>query len=289
MTVSVLCDIACELGEGPTYDRHTDTLWWFDIVRAKLIEKPLAAGRVTFHDLPVMASVLARVDGNRQLLATEAGLYLRDTASGGLTLHREIEAGNRATRSNDGRVHPCGALWVGTMGKKAERRAGAIYWYRAGELRRLFADVTIPNSICFSPDGAVAYFADTVTNRIMRVDCEPATGLPVGEPKVFHDNRDDEGWPDGSVCDVDGTVWNARWGAGAVDAYSPDGRRLRSIAIPARQSSCPAFAGARLDRLAVTSAFQGMEPAARDIDRQAGFTFIADIAVRGRPEPDVAL
>ncbi|TIW15232.1 MAG: SMP-30/gluconolactonase/LRE family protein, partial [Mesorhizobium sp.] len=31
-SVSVLSDHICELGEGPSYDPATDTLFWFDIV-----------------------------------------------------------------------------------------------------------------------------------------------------------------------------------------------------------------------------------------------------------------
>ncbi len=87
-----LCDIACELGEGPTYDPATDTLFWFDIVGRKLFEMPFPDGPVTVHELPVMASALAIVDEGRQLLATETGLQLRDVASGALTMVREIEA-----------------------------------------------------------------------------------------------------------------------------------------------------------------------------------------------------
>jgi sugar lactone lactonase YvrE len=289
MTVSVLCDIACELGEGPSYDPHSDTLWWFDIANAKLVEKPLSRDHVIFHSLPVMASVVARIDGERQLVAAEDGLYVRDVASGKLTLHVPLEADNPETRSNDGRVHPSGALWVGTMGKKHEKGVGAIYWYRAGEVRLLYPDFSIPNSICFSPDGATAYFTDTETNRIMRVACDPAKGLPAGEPKIFFDNSGDKGFPDGSVCDADGVVWNTRWGAGSLDAYSPEGKRIRSVSIPAKRTSCPAFAGPGFDRMAVTTAWQGLTGAMRDNDTNAGFTFIADISVNGRPEPDVAL
>lgn len=289
MTVSVLCDIACELGEGPSYDRDTDTLWWFDIVNRKLVEKQPGGRSVTFHDLPFMASAIARVDGSRQLIAAENGLYLRDVATGDLSLVKPLEADRPGNRSNDGRVHPCGALWIGTMGKRMEKRAGAIYWYFKGETRLLYPGITVPNSICFSPDGSAAYFADSMGGLLMRVECDKATGLPAGEPKPFHDNRGEEGGLDGSICDADGVVWNARWGGGSLDAYSPQGRRLRSIAIPARQPSCPAFIGARADRLAVTSAFEGMDAAQRDGDPQAGFTFLVDIAVNGRFEPDVAL
>lgn len=287
MTVSILCDIACELGEGPSYDRHTDTLWWFDIAGRRLLEWRFGEAAARVHELPFMASVLARIDDAHQLIASEHGLHIREIATGALTLHQPIEADNPATRSNDGRVHPSGALWVGTMSKKHEHGAGAIYWYFRGELRLLYPGITIPNAICFSPDGGTAYFADTETNRIMRVACEPETGLPVGEPELFFDNAGNEGWPDGAVCDAEGVVWNTRWGGGVLDAYSPGGERIRSIAIPARRTSCPAFIGADAGKFAVTTAWQGMDAAARAADPNAGFTFVVDAPVKGRFEPDV--
>ena len=151
--VEILSRRQCELGEGPSYDPATDTLWWFDILGRKLIEHRFADGSEIAHDLPLLASAIAIVDERRQLLATETGLHVRDCASGRLELVAPIEADNPGTRSNDSRVHPSGAFWVGTMGRNAEKHAGAIYWYRAGETRRLFPNVSIPNSICFSPDG----------------------------------------------------------------------------------------------------------------------------------------
>jgi sugar lactone lactonase YvrE len=186
-------------------------------------------------------------------------------------------------------VHQSGAFWFGTMGKAEDKGAGAIYWYRKGELRKLFPGIGIPNSICFSPDGAIAYFADTAVNILMRVDCDPATGLPSGEPKIFYDQRKDKGGLDGSVVDAEGVLWNARWGAGSLDAYSPEGKRIRSIAIPAKQSSCPAFVGTKADRIVVTSAWQGYDARARERDPHAGKTFLVDLPVKGRFDARVAL
>ena len=51
-----------------------------------------------------------------------------------------------------------------------------------GELSLLYGQITIPNAICFSPDGTIGYFADTGKNTLFRVDLDAATGLPVGEP-----------------------------------------------------------------------------------------------------------
>ncbi|WP_292533347.1 SMP-30/gluconolactonase/LRE family protein [Mesorhizobium sp.] len=287
-SVSVFSDHICQLGEGPSYDPGTDTLFWFDIVNGKLLEKPLA-GALKIHDLGVMASAIAIIDDARQLIATEIGLQVRDVATGRLTLHTPIEADNPLTRSNDSRVHPCGALWTGTMGNDEGKGAGAIYWFFKGELRRLFSDITVSNSICFSDDGTIAYYTDTATGLLMRVACDPATGLPTGEPNIFVDHRSQKGYVDGSVVDRDGVLWNAVWGGKAVKAYSPDGMLLREIPMPVTQPSCPAFVGPNADRLAVTSAWKGKDDKQRKLDPQAGMTFLLDIPVRGRFEPRVLI
>jgi sugar lactone lactonase YvrE len=288
-TVSVLSHIACHLGEGPTYDPRTDTLFWFDIMGRKLLEKRWPDGDVKVHDLPLIASALAVIDADRQLLVTETGLHIRDVKTGRLTMHRPVEADNPLTRSNDARVHPSGALWFGTMAFTEEKGGGTIQWYFKGEVRTLFPGIGIPNSICFSPDGSVAYYADTAVNILMRVACDPATGLPAGEPEIFYDQRGGKGGLDGSVVDAEGVLWNARWGAASLDAYSPDGSRIRSIDIPASHSSCPAFVGPEADRMVVTSAYHLLSEEARRRDTEAGKTFLVDLPVKGRFDPPVAL
>lgn len=285
---TVLSTEPCQLGEGVTYDVATDTAWWFDIVEGRLFEAHLASGRTGIHRLGRMASALARIDAARQLIAAEDGLYIRTIADGAMTLYRPLEADNPFTRSNDGRVHPSGTFWIGTMGRKGEPRAGAIYALHRGQIRRLFPEVTIPNAICFSPNGAIGYFADTAEKTLYRVPLDPQTGLPLGTPEVLL-HHSGVGGPDGAVVDADGLIWNARWGGGCVDVYSPDGAHLRSLQVPARQTSCPAFAGRDLSQLLVTSAWQGMDEATRAADPQAGFTFLLDVAAHGRGEPDVRL
>jgi len=288
-TAQIFCDVSCRLGEGATYDPATGTVWWFDIEGKALFEMPGNAATPTIHPLPFMASALAGIDTDRQLLLAEDGLYLREIASGRLTLHRPVEADNPVTRSNDARVHSSGAFWFSTMGKKGEPQAGAIYWYRGGEMRTLYPQVGTPNSICFSPDGATGYFTDSQDHRLMRVALDPATGLPTGDPQLFHDLRSEGGAPDGSVCDADGIVWNAHWGLGRLDAYSPRGERIRSIEIGARQVTCPCFVGERLDRIVVTSAWSGLSDEDRRKDPDAGKTFVVDVEMRGRADPPVLL
>lgn len=288
VVVSFVGEERCHLGEGPAYDAASDTAWWFDILERRLFEAKLGVGEVRAHALPVMASALAYVDDGCQLVVGEDGLYLRRIADGHLTLHTPIEAGNPAIRSNDARVHPSGTLWTSTMGRKAEAGAGAIHALHQGRLSRLFSGITIPNAICFSPDGATGYFADTRENVLHRVPLDPATGLPLGAPSPLYRHLG-EGGLDGAVTDAEGLIWCARWGGGCVDAYTPAGERVRTVSLPARQSSCPVFVGPDFSRMLVTSAHEGMDEAARAADRHHGRTFLLDVGAKGRPEPRVSL
>jgi sugar lactone lactonase YvrE len=285
---TTLSEDRCHLGEGPAYDRGTNTAWWFDILERKLYEAKLGTGEIVCHSLSFMASALGYVDDARQLLAAENGLYVRDLASGRLALLTPLEADNPATRSNDGRVHPSGTFWIGTMGRSAESGAGAIYAFCRGELTRLFANITIPNAICFTRDGSTGYFTDTRLNVLNRVSLDPATGLPTGAPSALYVQRG-QGGLDGAVVDADGLIWVARWGGGCVDAYTPQGERARTLQVPARQASCPVFVGSDFSRMLVTSAYEGMDEAARAADPEHGRTFVLEAGTRGLPEPRVKL
>lgn len=281
----VLSDQRLELGEGATYDPATGTAWWFNILGKELHELHLASGRKAVHALPFMASVLARVDEDRQIIASEHGLYLRMVATGALSLMTPIEDDRIGNRSNDGRVHPCGALWFGTMGKTAADGAGSIYHVHRGVVTLLYPGISIPNGICFSMDGSTGFFVDTRKNRYMRVDLDPATGLPVSDPVLFADQAGVPGGIDGSVMAADGSLVNARWGMGRVDIYDRDGRIVRSHALPAKRTTCPAFIGADGGKLLVTSSWEGLDEAGRQADPLAGCTFEIDIGLKGVFDP----
>lgn len=274
-------------GEGPTYDAATDTAWWFSIGDCELIEHSFGLARTTVHRLPFMASVLARIDARRQLIVSEQGLHVRDRVTGALELIAEIEADRPEMRSNDGRTHPSGALWFGTMSKTGENRigAGTIYHVAGTQVTPLYPNLSIPNGICFSPDGATGYFVDTLDGRYMKVALDPATGLPVGEPDIFVDGRGRPGGIDGSVCASDGSIYNARWGVGEIHRYLPDGTLTDIWQLPPRQTTCPAFIGREADRLMVVTA--GEDYAAGDLaaDPQAGFAYDLGIRVAGRFDP----
>jgi sugar lactone lactonase YvrE len=282
-TGSVLSQTLCELGEGASFEPETNMLWWCNILGKAIQSLDVASGKQTIYPMPVMASIIARIDDERQLISSDKGMFIRNRASGELTLHCQVEPGKETNRSNDGRMHASGSLWTSTMGRTAADGAGAIYHVAKGVVTPLFDKISIPNSICFSPDAATAYFVDTRANRLMKVAIDPATGLPTAKPSLFVDGSADGGGIDGSICDANGHIWNARWGEAALDHYNADGTFIQRYQLPAERTTCPAF----IDngRIAVTSSWEGLDEAGRAADRLAGATFVLDVGVRPKYDP----
>ncbi len=267
----------CALGEGPLWHPERGELFWFDILSKRLHIK----GRnwqFTRH-----TSAAGWIDDSRLLIADSIGLHIFDLAKGTADQVVEIEAGNPVTRSNDGRADPFGGFWTSTMGLNAEPQAGAIYRYFRGEVRQLFTGMTIPNAICFSPDGVSAYFTDTPTRKIMRQRLSETDGWPVGDAEVWLDFGTTDWGPDGAVIDTAGNFWNAQWGANRVACYSPDATLTQTVAFPAAQTSCPAFGGPDLKTLFCTSAANGLS------GKDEGKTFATPVDAVGQAEHQVIL
>ena len=268
MSVNIFDDRACFLGEGPFWHPLREQFFWFDIGNKKMLSRASRDGNFTGEPLEWQfneyVSAAGWIDHDSLFMASESGLYRFDIESGNKELLAALEADNPLTRSNDSRADPFGGFWVGTMSKTFASEAGGIYRYYRGELRRIFDRITIPNSICFSPDGAWLYFTDTPKQCIFRQALD-AKGWPAGEHEVFLDLKPDELFPDGSVVDNAGALWNAQWGAGRVARYLPDGRLDQTVAVPGIHSSCPAFGGRELDCLLVTTAQEDLDaPSAQD-------------------------
>ncbi|WGW03548.1 SMP-30/gluconolactonase/LRE family protein [Tropicibacter oceani] len=282
MTTTALSDTICELGEGPLWHPERETFFWFDIMGRKLFEHDGAAQRHWDFDREVSAA--GWVDRGRLLVATARDLILFDLETGQESHVVDLEADNPLTRSNDGRADPQGGFWIGTMGYQAQPGAGAIYRFYRGELRQLYPGITIPNAICFAPDGRQAYFTDTADKVIRRVALD-GDGWPAGDPVDWLDLGPEGINPDGAVVDADGNFWNAQWGAGRVACYDPQGRLEMALRLPATQTTCPAFGGPGLMRLLVTSAAGG----APADDKGAGKTYVIDTLARGQQEHRVIL
>ncbi len=282
MSHLIYSDTVCSLGEGALWHPETQVLYWFDIYGKRLYARDARGERHWEFDR--MVSAAGWIDDMVLLIASERDLFTFDTATGQEEHVCPLEADNAVTRSNDGRADPWGGFWIGTMGKDLEPGAGAIYRLYKGELRQLYPNITISNAICFAPGGAYAYFADTPSGIIQRVTLDDE-GWPVAEPEPWIDLSDKGLYPDGAVCDSQGNLWNAQYGAGRVACYSPEGRFMTALGLAAAQTTCPAFGGEDLMTLFVTSAAHG----AAENDPLAGLTFSVPTGFKGQAANRVVL
>ncbi|GAB5509760.1 MAG: SMP-30/gluconolactonase/LRE family protein [Hyphomicrobiales bacterium] len=286
MGTEVFDATVCTLGEGPLWHPARGALFWFDVLNGKLFMRSHDQFRHWLFDDIVSAA--GWVDRSTLLIASETGLLRFDIESGARQVLAPLEADNPDTRSNDGRADPFGGFWIGTMGKTAEMGAGAIYRYYRGQVRKLFADISIPNAIAFAPDKSFATFCDSLSGKVMRVDLDPVDGWPTGTPKVFLDLRSEELTPDGAVFDADGRFWLAQWGASRIACYTNDGSFLQAVSFPTPHTSCPAFGGEGLSTLFCTSAQEHLDPGSDGFEN-AGKTYQAQVDAVGLPEHQVVL
>lgn len=272
----------CQLGEGAFWHPERQQFFWFDILGRRMLSQD-DSGPLEWN-FDRMASAAGWIDEDRLLIATDTGLVVMDLRDGMFDDEFPVEADNPATRSNDGRADRQGGFWFGTMGRQGESGLGAIYRFYRGEVRKLVDPITIPNSICFSPDGGTVHYSDTDRSIVWRQALD-GDGWPVGEGQVYLD-LSAQGWsPDGAVIDADGGFCCAVWGQGAVMRFDAQGKRTHEWKVGGQHSSCPAFGGPGLSQLLVTTALDGIE----NPDAAQGKTYLLDAGLAGLPEPRVIL
>ena len=289
MTSSKIFDnTLCTLGEGPMWHPKRESLIWFDIMGMCMYERGLYHKKPNKFQFNHFVSACGWVNDTQILIATSKSLDTFDLESSSVKTLVHLEAENSRTRPNDGRTDPLGGFWISTMGIEHESEAGSIYRFYKGELRKLFSKISIPNSICFSPDGATGYFCDSGSHIIMAVKLD-SNGWPVSSPETFIDLRSEGLIPDGSVVDKEGCLWNAQWGSSRVAQYSPSGELLQTIEIDAPNSSCPEFGGENGSTIFVTSARYQLSDNELDLAPTSGSVFYAETSAEGQLSPQVIL
>jgi sugar lactone lactonase YvrE len=255
MTTELITDAKALLGEGPTWDSRTQTLYWLDILNRRLY-----AGTEVLTAFDAYPGCAAPCRNGHLIVGTRFNILDFDPVSRRSAVLAELTDEPETNRVNDGKCDPAGRFLLGTMDMVEERRpTGALYSFD-GTVKRLFDGQIISNGITWSPDLKTMYHIDTPTRLVKAYDYDVATGT-LGRPRVLIDVPADLGWPDGMTSDREGNLWIAMWGGAKVTRWSPDGKLIGQIAIPALNASSCVFGGKNLDELYVTSARKGMTPA----------------------------
>ena len=267
-----------ELGEGVIWDHAASKVWWTDIQQSKLYRYDPEFKTLEQWDTPERLCCFApRADNKGLVAAFESGFAFYHPESGKIDWIETLEADNPGTRFNDGRTDRTGRLWAGTMVENHQTATdkGALYCLDHDlTVHKTIGDLSIPNSLCWSPDGNIMYHTDTPTRLIQQYNYDAKTATFDSPRDFVTTNRGC--YPDGSIIDAEGYLWNAQWASSTVVRYAPNGDEDLVVTVPASQPSCVAFGGKNLNLMFVTSAWQDLDSQARAADPDAGSLFVFD-------------
>lgn len=249
-------EAGCELGESPVWSVERQALFFVDITGRRLHRYDPAA---TLHESwPVdedIGCVAPAADGGF-VAAMRSGVWRLDNEGRKVRQLAANPEDPAVSRFNDGKVDPRGRFLAGTLDEpKAGGKAG-LYRLDGKALVRLVDSVLTSNGLAWSPEGRTLYHADTPRFVVRAYDYDLATG-EIANGRVFFE-RDaaavDRARPDGAAVDVEGCYWSALYDGARVARYDPGGRLMAEYPAPARKVTMPAFGGADLRTLYLTSA-----------------------------------
>lgn len=285
--------------EGPVWQKKYG-LVWVDIYRKEvgcLTDDKVCTYQVPYEAEPISTIIFSDDDW---LAVNADGLWsptnfkkcsemsIRHNFSNSLRTMPKI-------RTNDGKVGPDGALWIGTMAEPPVHGAGVLYRITPEEnglaVRTIRKGVTISNGIAWVSDGSGFYYIDTPSHTIefARVSSygtsKVAFEVVLNIPASFGD-------PDGMTIDQKGFLYVALWGGGAILVIDPLQKRIMDkIEIPAKYVTSGIFGGPDYNVLYVTTATwpaAGVAEIQPSYDMGGSIFAISDLGT-GMPEPKLQL
>jgi sugar lactone lactonase YvrE len=271
-------------GEGVYHD-PSGRLWWTDVCRFLLHRYDLGTSVHRIWDLgePVVG-VVPIAESADLLVALGSQIIRWDTERERAVAVVHRESGSPRIRLNEVRADPQGYLWIGSMGNNVGSSGESVEFApNAGMMVRRSPDGTIvqvrdgvgiTNTLVWDEARRTAYTADTLRDEIYRCRLD-ADGTPTSWDVLIADVG--RGSPDGSAIDVEGCVWNCRFGGRAVIRITPDGAVDRIVELPTANPTTCTFGGVDGRTLFVTSASIHTD----ERDRLAGSVWAFDAGVRG--------
>lgn len=241
-----------KLGESPVWDTRTNRLYWIDSVSKQIFAGDEQGAVLQSWDAPTTVGSVALCDDGL-LVALQDGFFLLETATGALHEICRPEQGNEKVRFNDGKADRQGRFLSGTMRHgDVEGAPGKLYRLEGREAVEIDSGIMLANSLCFSPDGSVMYFADSLQGCIWAYDYT-ADGPIAATRRTLIETAPHGSAPDGATVDAEGFLWVAFVQSDEIVRISPEGEIVEKIASPVPYPSCPAFGGEAMKTLFVTS------------------------------------
>lgn len=237
--------------EGPVWLAGENALVFSDIPRAKLLRWTEKGGVVDWKDSEQSNGNTLDLQGRLLSAQHKARNVIRHGKDGKVEVLAATCGGKKFHSPNDLAVRNDGSIWFtdptyGLRQRKKEADGNFVYRLdgKTGEVTIVQRDFAMPNGICFSPDHARVYIADS--GKKQRVGAFTVQKDGTLSAPVFWL----EGGADGIRCDARGNLYTtARDG---VRIYSEAGKHLATVRLPEQPANC-AFGGPKGTHLFVTA------------------------------------
>jgi len=277
-------------GESPVWSPAIGRLWWIDVRGGALHQFNPDSGQDQAWQLPSWCGACYLTDTGAAI-TLRGGLFAFDPAAGSLQFVAGPPYDARRFTFNDGRCDRAGRLFAGPMmaplppeNSQAPERLPLWRYDGGGRWTPVTDPVRTSNGLAWSPDGSVMYHADTRQKTVWAYDYDQRTAA-MSNRRVFAvvDIPGASG-PDGACVDRDGFYWVAVFGGGCLLRFDPAGKLERTVDMPCRYPTMPAFGGPGLDTLYVTSANHPLSEAEKKAKPQEGNLFRMPALVPGLSE-----
>ncbi|MGI9538285.1 MAG: SMP-30/gluconolactonase/LRE family protein [Desulfocapsaceae bacterium] len=253
-----------ECGETPNWVKQEHELYWVDAASHKIFKHDLQTGSTqTFKpDVPVSA---LRIDshGNFFILSMW-GLYRwspQPAGSGTVLAGSDYLNRSGTIRFNDG-IDAGNGLFIAGAFDKSDLYNGNGYLFlldTEGMCRLIDNHLFVPNGIALSKDKSRLFMSEMYQNRVLayEVDWEKES---FSKSSIHITITEDEGKPDGLLCDSSNNLWVAHWRGWRLTRYDKNGNRNKTVNTPFASPTCPCFAEKSETALFVSTATLELTP-----------------------------
>ena len=253
----VLWNSKCILGEGVTWVKEHNSLYYVDIKRKKIFKLNYKNKNKKIYKIEKEIGFLAHVSKNTFVLGLQGEIRIVDLKKKNKKISIKIEKKFKNNRINDGKTDHQGRLWFGTM-DNLERNIhnGSLYCLDSNlNLNQVDKNYMITNGPAFI-NKRCFYHTDSKKKIVYKIYIDK--NLKVISKKIFIKFRKSEGSPDGMTLDNYQNLWICHYNGSCISVYNKKGNKLHSVNMPTKNITNCTFGGYRNSELFVTTATKGM-------------------------------
>lgn len=271
------------LGEGPLWHPTENHLYWVDIESGDLYKAADDFSSYQKFHFETMIGAFAFSASGGFVLATAEGFAVWTEGLPGIDVLWNPLPERPGVRLNDGKVDPGGRFFAGSM--DIETREGKLYRLDPDRSKHtILHHIGISNGLDWSPDRKTMVYTDTLQHTIFAFDYDVDTGeIENQRPLVQLPVESSDVVPDGLCVDAEGYIWGAQWNGWKVVRYSPQGKPILQVKVPAQRVTSCCFGGEKLNQLIITSARSGLSEKELQSQPYAGDVFIYETDTQGQP------